>query len=206
MQMNPTTATCRKSEETFEVQINVTNALRVQGFNFEIHYNASLINYVSVTWGNLGTGTITIVDNQNGVLAGNVAGPTLSQNLWLLNITFKVNQTMIWHAGAPNRLDGEIWFHDVILYFSGGSQLQREEGGINQIDTQTASYSFMPIQGDVDNNGTVNVFDLRTVATYYDVASIDPEWTVASKFDLNGDLTIDIYDLVVVGANFGFAY
>jgi hypothetical protein len=58
----------------------------------------------------------------------------------------------------------------------------------------------------VNNDGIVDVFDVRIVAYYYDTDSSNPEWVEASKYDLNGDNIIDIFDLVIVGANFGFEY
>jgi len=204
--MTPATVTCRKNSERFDVQINVTNAIRAQSFNFTIYFNASLLNYAGVAWGQLGIGTITTVDQVNGILKGNVAGQATSGDLWLLNVTFSVEQTIIWYDGATNNLQGRIWLHSAVLDFSGGSQLQREEGGIDQINLNEASYSFVPIQGDIDNNGVVDIGDLRTVAYYYDVKEGDPLWAAASKYDLNRDLTIDLFDPVVVGANFGFMY
>ena len=54
----------------------------------------------------------------------------------------------------------------------------------------------MPIQGDIENDGSVNVFDPRTVAAYYDEHN--------TTCNLTGDSTIGIYDLVVIGANFGY--
>ena len=53
-----------------------------------------------------------------------------------------------------------------------------------------------PIQDDIDNDGSVNVFDPRTVAAYYDEHK--------TTCILKGDSTIDICDLVVIEANFGY--
>jgi hypothetical protein len=83
-------------------------------------------------------------------------------------------------------------------------------GGLNQINVGAdANYTFSPIQGDVDNNGVVDVFDIRTVAAYYDVKESEPLWTEASKYDLTrptGENVIDVYDIVVIALNYGFTY
>jgi hypothetical protein len=86
----------------------------------------------------------------------------------------------------------------------GHSDLQYQEGGANQILVTELHYVFSPIQGDTDNNGQVDVFDLRIIGYYYDVKSSDPQWTEAYKYDLNGDNVIDLYDLITAEANFGY--
>jgi hypothetical protein len=68
------------------------------------------------------------------------------------------------------------------------------------------TYTFSPIRGDVDNDGTVNVFDLRAVATFYNVREGDPNWVNAATYDLNDDKVIDIFDLVIIATNHGFTY
>jgi hypothetical protein len=206
LQMTPGSVTCRKYGEYFTVQVNVTNAITLDDFSFTIHYDAALINYVGVTWGELGSGTITNVDPVNGVLEGNVAGPMISGNRWLLNITFQDRATLIWKDGQPNKLEGKIWFHYAKLSFSGVQDLVYEEGGLGQISVNDVAFAFAPIQGDLDNSGEVDISDLRTVAAYYDVKQGDPMWPAASAYDLYGDGVIDIFDLVVVGSNFGYKY
>jgi hypothetical protein len=56
-------------------------------------------------------------------------------------------------------------------------------------------YQISSIRGDVDCDGKVDVFDLRTIAACYDQST-------PTKYDLNNDGTIDIFDLVVVATNF----
>jgi hypothetical protein len=198
LQMTPDTVACRKYGEYFTVQVNVTNAITLDDFNFTMYYDGASIKYVSVTWGELGSGNITKVDPVNGVLEANVVGVAISGNRWLLNITFQDNATMIWKDGQLNKLEGQIWFHYAKLSFSGVQDLIYEEGGLSQISVNDVGFTFMPIQGDINNDGTVGVFDLRTVAAYYDRQN--------STYNLtNGDI-IDIYDLVVIAANFGYTY
>jgi hypothetical protein len=206
LQTAPSSVTCRKYGEYFTVQVNVTNAVTLDDFSFTIQYDAALINYVGVTWGELGSGTITNVDPVNGVLEGNVAGAMISGNRWLINITFQDTATMIWKDGQPNKLEGKIWLYYAELSFSGVQDLVYEEGGLGQISVNDVDFAFAPIQGDLDNSGVVDISDLRTVAAYFDVKQGDPLWPTALAYDLYGDGVIDIFDLVVVGANFGHTY
>jgi len=206
LEMTPSNVDCRKYNEYFTIQVNVTNAITMDGFNFTIYYNPTMMSYVSVSWGELGSGTITSVDQTNGILAGYVAGAPITGSRWLLNITFQDIATMIWKQGQVNELDGQIWFHNASLSFSGVQQLVYQEGRLGQVSVNNVGFTFMPIQGDLENSGVVSIADLRTVAAYYDVKQGDPLWSVASAYDLNGNGMIDLYDLVLVGANIGFSY
>ncbi len=53
----------------------------------------------------------------------------------------------------------------------------------------------VPLPGDVNGDGTVDIFDLATIAVHYGEAN--------SEVDLNGDGQIDIFDLSIVASNFG---
>lgn len=206
LQMTPDNTTCRKYLETFSVQINVTNAIDTQAFNFTIYYDPLVLNYSSVSWGELGTGTMTEIDTTDGILEGNVADSPITGNHWLLNITFQADRITIWKDGLTNKLEGRIWFQEAQLGFTDNSTLQYVEGGVNRLDVNQMAYTFLPIRGDVNSDGTVDVLDLRTVAFYYDKNAADLEWPEASKYDLKPDNTIDIFDLVIVASNIGFNY
>ena len=78
-----------------------------------------------------------------------------------------------------------------LRYVRGGTQNQISMG-------QDLTYTFSPIQGDINNDGSVDIFDLRTVAAFYRVKIGDPNWGAASAYDLNHDGIIDIFDLVIV--------
>jgi uncharacterized protein (DUF2141 family) len=58
----------------------------------------------------------------------------------------------------------------------------------------------------LNNIGTVDIFDLRLEAAYFDTKQGDPNWAAASTYDLNGDGKIDILDVGIVAGNYGYSY
>ncbi|MCJ7767094.1 dockerin type I domain-containing protein, partial [Candidatus Bathyarchaeota archaeon] len=201
---NPDSKTCRMYGETFTVQVSVTNVYDVEGFRFEIHYNATLLDVSTVSWTAFGTGTWT-ADEINGILTGYSSGNPLSGNLTLVTITFDAAYYHIWKdertvSGWKNIQTGTIYIQWANLSYPSGSDLGYVRGGSqNQINVgPDVTYTFSPIQGDVNKDGKVDIFDLRTVAAYYNQQN--------SAYDLNGDDTIDIFDLVEICINFGYTY
>jgi hypothetical protein len=201
--MSPSGRTCRKFNETFTVQINVTNAGNAKDFRFEIYYNATLLDVVGITWNAWGSGTYT-ADEVNGILTGYTFGSPISGNVTLLTITFNATYHHLWKdeitvAGWKNIQAGTIYFQRANLSYASSPDLGYVRGGLNDINVGSDfTYKFSPIQGDMDNNGDVDIFDLRTIAAFYDL--VNPE------YNLTGDSTIDIFDIVVVAANFNYHY
>jgi hypothetical protein len=211
--LSPNNVSCRKYGERFNMTLNIDDALGVNGFTFGLCYNTTLLSYVngSDVWGDLGIGVIT-VNETTGTLTGNVSSSTpINGGHWLLNMTFQDTLTRVWRnetlvPGWINNQSGRVWLHWVNLSYSNHTDLQYQEGGADQIVVNELQYVFSPIQGDVNNDGEVDVFDVRTIACYYDSNPSRLDWVAASKYDLNGDNVIDVYDLAIVGANFGYKY
>lgn len=207
IEIMPTTVTCRKYSEQFELKINLTHVVGVHDFHFEMTYNTTLVDYVSIEWGELGPGTAT-ANETIGLIEGQIV-PTdpnkeVNGNPWLFNVTFRSSYNHMWKdestiPGWKNDLSDAILFQSANLSYAGGETLHYVKGGINEISVgPDVAYMFSPIQGDVDNSGEVEIFDLRTVAAFYDTAN--------PQYNLTGDDTIDIFDIVVIGANFGYSY
>jgi hypothetical protein len=208
---NSTDVACRKYFENFTVAINVTDVYDATDFQFEIHYNTTQLKYANITFTSWSSGSITL-DEINGNLTGYTSGTPISGYQTLLTVTFQTACYHIWKKlpGWVNNLTSTIYVQRANLSYPTGPDLGYVRGGLNQINVGAdVNYTFSPIQGDVDNNGIVDVFDIRTVAAYYDVKEGDPLWSEASQYDLTKPTTenlIDIYDMVVVATNYGFAY
>jgi hypothetical protein len=201
LQMSPSNRICRKYGETFPVQINVTDSYNIIGFSFDIQYNATLLTVVNISWNAWGTGTYN-VDMADGNLSGYTSGSPINGNLTLVTITFNATYYYIWRdiPGWINDLPGTIYIQWANLNYPSNEYLSYVRGGTqNHINVGTDfTYTFSPIQGDVNNDGVVNILDLRTEAAYFDQQN--------PTYDLVGHGTIDIFDMVIIASNFGFNY
>lgn len=213
LQIEPQGQVCRKYGERFNVTLLLKEAAQVEDLKFEIGFNTTMFGYIdgSASWGVLGTGTI-VVNETTGTLEGSVASTTpVNGDHWVLNFSFISVLHHVWKdesqvVGWRNNQTGTVWFQWVNLSYPNHADISYMKGALDQINVTELHCTFSPIQGDVDNDGEVDIFDLRTVAYYYDVKEGDPLWTDASKYNLNGDKSIDVQDLVIVAVNFGFKY
>jgi hypothetical protein len=200
LNMSPTTKTCRKYGETFTIKVDASNIFNVTDFEFEIDFNTTLLDYSSIVYDAWGSGTVT-VNELEGKITGYTSGSIISGDNTMITIEFKANYHRIWKdiLGWDNDQSDLIMIQDANFSYSGTLRLHYARGGSSEIEVgPDVTYTFSPIRGDVDNNGKVDVFDLRTIAAYYDQEN--------ATYNLKGDATIDIYDLAVVGSNFGYTY
>lgn len=183
----------------FEVEVYARHiCAQMTDFDLTILFNSELLEFVDVDyWGVFGTGSY--ISTTGSVQVTMPPGsPQTGDRLLLFALTFHVEFDdrieHIWRTSAPHDLDAAVSIKNDVGEFS------FVEGtipitGITLPPPLTVTIHL--IRGDVDCNGKVDVFDLRTVAFYYDQFS-------PVKYDLTMDGTIDIFDLVVVATNFGY--
>jgi len=164
-------------------------------YDFNITYNTELLKFTDVySWGELGTGHCT---NATGIIHiwDDPGGLSKWGDRFLLftltfHIEFDDRIEHIWRVGGTHSLTAIIAFLNAELSFDLGTVAD-----ITMPDARNITVNL--IQGDVDCNGKVTIFDLRCIAAFYDQ-------TTPVKYDLTKDGTIDIFDLVVVATNFNY--
>jgi len=109
----------------------------------------------------------------------------------LATLTFKVHNSIFWTTANPT-LDSLISF-DGTSFISVKCNAYNVIGYslLNIIDCQ---YHYIPIPGDVNMDGVVNVLDLQLVAADYGSTT---------TYDLNNDCHVNLFDLVLVAINYG---
>jgi len=73
---------------------------------------------------------------------------------------------------------------------------------IYQYSTTTTQLNFKIRVPDLNNDGTVDIYDLIIVSAAYGSSEGSQNWNPIA--DINGDKTIDIYDLILVASSFGW--
>jgi hypothetical protein len=216
LKISPTTVTCSKLNQSTTVQIKIIGALDVSAIDVTLSYNVTLLKVQTVQWLDLSgflpgpyiTKTYT-VDEVNGlirilIVENLTAGaPLASGDRLLVNITFAAIKAMIWKnaPGWVNYMEDSLAFTDWNITVN-CPDVHSLTG--NLVATIGTDYRFVPIKGDIDSNGKVDINDLFPVSHNYGIKSTDPGYN--ANYDLNNDGVIDIFDLVIIGTNWGYKY
>lgn len=76
-----------------------------------------------------------------------------------------------------------------------------DANGLNSNVTKTVRVRPTGLTGDVNGDGTVDIYDAILLAATYDSKLGDPNWN--SNADFNNDGMVDIYDAIILSGNFG---
>jgi hypothetical protein len=60
---------------------------------------------------------------------------------------------------------------------------------------------YTPIPGDINGDGTVDIYDAITLASAFGSTPGSPNWN--PNADINGDGIVDIYDAITLASHFG---
>lgn len=177
--------------QTFQIHIEVSNASDVYGWGLKLRWNATLLDAVNVTEGDfLSRGGDTYffskINNTAGymqvgcTLLGNVSGVDGQGSLALLHF----------YPETPGVCILDLFDTKLV-----NSQIQLTPHGTSDGIVR------VPIPGDVNIDGVVDIFDAVTVALAFGAAPSDLNWNPDA--DVTGDDLIDIFDMVVVALRFG---
>jgi hypothetical protein len=201
----PTKTTCHILGETFDVAVSVSNALSVTSLTFDIRYDPTLLDFVSITW-NSEWGPGAEDHSVDGTVTGSTSGAAKDNTQTLLTIRLEAAYDYIWRdrntIPGSNDLTGIIYIETATLGYPSPPSLGYSRSGTgNKITVGSdVTYHWVPIQGDVLLDGEVDLFDLVHVANLYDQDSAEHNLT---GYPSN---LIDIFDLVVIANNFGYKY
>lgn len=228
LQVNPANIVCSKINQSTTTQIEILDALDVFGIDVQVKYNTTLLRLSNFQWLDLSgflpgpyinhTYTVDDVDGLIRILVVEnltAGAPLAIGDRLLANITFMTIKGITWKnaAGWTNYLEDSIALENWNISVScpGIYSLTNDTSAGGLVSISSSDYRYVPIKGDVNWDGKVNIQDLSAVAYYYGVLTTDPTYLnqqakYGIDFDLNNDGTIDIYDIVIVAGNIGYNY
>jgi hypothetical protein len=203
MKIQPLTVMAKKLDAFFQVNVTVQDIVNLYEFEFYLYYNTTLLDVQSIVLGPFlktpNTVYLTIINDRYNSTHGLVAlgarslfpAPSANGTGVLAIITFKTIFASIWPE--PD-LTCTLSLRSTKLVSSGGLNVPHD-----RID---GLYSYKPVIGDLDCNGTVDLDDLYIIALAFGSTPEDKKhWNIHA--DLNRDGIINVLDLIVVAGNYG---
>jgi hypothetical protein len=201
IQMRPSTVTVSAVGTIFQVEIWIVNATKLHDYFAYIEFNTTHLDILSVEvdttfltgpyeifqiWKSdeYGFVEIWIVQQQPGEVLANGEGK-------LATLTFNVTECVMWTT--PTLPDLHSWIEFDYVYISVKCPTYAEIWP-SALAVEDCEFFYLPIPGDVNCDGIVNVLDLQLVAS---------EYGDCSTYDLNEDGEVELLDLVIVAINYG---
>jgi len=206
--------------ETFTIDIRLTNVVKMKGFVVELGW----CDYLKTDYQNLEVTQFlpppyeqykTDINNTMLTVQLKIPAekPAVNGNGTILRVTFEVKNP--WNGVPPYTLEGDEYLpenHTRKILIIGGwidvycpeyRQMNFYNSSYGVSVKNDCSYTFTPIQGDMNLDGIVDSIDVSAVSWWMGYDSGDPEWADCRGFDLNRDGCVDLYDVVIVAENFG---
>lgn len=208
------------ANSTFSVDINLTNIIRMKGFYIELEWcdcletdfqNVEVTGFLPPPYElyivNMSATTLTVqvrASSENSAINGTG---------FLLRVTFKAKNP--WGGIPPYSLVGDKYLPDnctckisfvrgwIDVYCPEYRKMEFYNSSYGVNVKSDFSYAFTPIPGDLNLDGVVDIVDLSAISSHIDCKSGDPEWAECYRFDLTGDGSIDLVDVVIVATNVG---
>jgi hypothetical protein len=199
--------------KTFRVDVNVTNVINLEAFEFNLTYDPYLLEYnssqISVSYASysvgLNNGSVRMTANGVPSINGTTTIATITLRL-RKNVTTTERAWFVWNTQKPNYTCPLI-FSSHSLNGTGSVPIDHEP--IN------GTYLYKPVPGDLDMSGVVDITDLAGAALAFGAERgvdgkywHDPPCGICPHlpiFDIKVDVenTINILDIVLIARNFG---
>lgn len=192
-------------QPTFEVEVWLEYGVKVHDYYIKIVFDKTKIKVIDIAISYFLPGPYIYFDKGYSNTAGNAwvrvvedtaaSAPLVNGTGLLFTVTFKVVNPIYWTPKTPYIKD-IIYFEDCWISAKCKLGLIYQElppgNGYLGIDKDT-TYYYIPLIGDLNFDGKVDVLDLQLVADNYNTGN----------YDITGEGNTDIRDLVKVAKNFG---
>lgn len=175
----------------FSVNVNVTDVVDLYGFELKLQYDPALIDAVSITLGSVLNPPTTIIEEEINETMGFLLFSAFSIGLAPPANGNGVLATLVFNAtpGGNCYLD----FLEMNLIEPSGALIGRQ--------TFNGFFEYVQVQGDVNADCIVNVFDVFQMGKAFGAIPSQPNWD--SNCDINNDDVVDDNDLAVERADYG---
>jgi len=197
--VDPLSVTAGRVGKLFNITVSVAGVTNLYGFEFKLSYNTTLLNATAATLGPFFPSppkshvVVDLINNTAGYVwfAATLLAPEPPRTGTgaLATITFNTTYGTIY----PQTVGCDLHLYETIL----GDQTSQPIGH----DTIDGYYAFVPIQGDINGDGVVNIKDMVIVGAAFGSKPGDPNWDPCA--DINNDGYVNILDAIIVGINFG---